>query len=78
MRRFVDEAKTTVALSHPNIVQILDLGRAKGQYYIAMEFVHDKSLRQISRKCREEGTLIPPWFLLNVVIKVAEGRLIRA
>ena len=34
---FVDEAKIAVQLTHSNIAQIFDLGKADGSYYIAME-----------------------------------------
>jgi serine/threonine-protein kinase len=37
VRRFVEEAKTAVELSHPNIVPVYELGVGQGVYYIAME-----------------------------------------
>jgi serine/threonine protein kinase len=37
VRRFVEEAKTAVELSHPNIVPVYELGVEQGIYYIAME-----------------------------------------
>jgi eukaryotic-like serine/threonine-protein kinase len=37
VRRFVEEAKTAVELSHPNIVPVYELGVEQGVYYIAME-----------------------------------------
>ena len=39
IRRFVEEAKTTVALSHPNIVPVYELGVEQGTYFLAMELV---------------------------------------
>ncbi len=36
--RFVEEAKTTVGLNHPNIVPVYELGVEQGVYYIALEF----------------------------------------
>ena len=38
-RRFVNEAKLSAQLTHPNIVQVIDFGRADGSLYIAMEYV---------------------------------------
>src|SRR3954454_10776450 len=40
VRRFVEEAKTTVALSHPNIVPVYELGVEQGTYFLAMELVN--------------------------------------
>src|ERR1700733_5425770 len=37
VQRFVEEAKTTVALSHPNIVPVYELGIEMGTYFLAME-----------------------------------------
>jgi len=42
---FFDEARIAAMLSHPNIVQIYDLGETAGRYYIAMEYVHGETLR---------------------------------
>jgi eukaryotic-like serine/threonine-protein kinase len=49
VRRFVEEAKTTVALSHPNIVPVYELGVELGTYFLAMEFVEGLSLAEILR-----------------------------
>lgn len=47
VRRFVDEAKTAVELSHPNIVPVYELGVEQGVYYIAMEFCAGATLAEI-------------------------------
>src|SRR6188472_4458921 len=47
VRRFVEEAKTTVALSHPNIVPVYELGVEQGTYFITMEFVEGVSVAQL-------------------------------
>src|SRR5207237_1639816 len=41
------EAKNAAALSHPNIVSIYDRGEAEGTYYIAMEFLDGRSLKEL-------------------------------
>jgi serine/threonine protein kinase len=56
---FVDEAKMVAGLTHPNIVQIFDLGRIEKSYYIAMEYVQGRDLRSILRRARERGTRMP-------------------
>src|SRR5262245_25726506 len=51
---FVDEARIAVQLSHANIVQIYELGKYENQYYIAMEYVSGKDLRQILDRFRKK------------------------
>jgi serine/threonine-protein kinase len=47
VRRFVDEAKTAVELSHSNIVPVYELGVEQGVYYIAMEFCAGATLAEL-------------------------------
>jgi len=56
---FVDEAKMVAGLTHPNIVQIFDLGKIEKSYYIAMEYVQGHDVRSILRRAREWGGLMP-------------------
>jgi len=44
-----DEARITVKLSHPNIVQVFDFGRVEDTYYIAMEYVDGLDLKSLVR-----------------------------
>ncbi len=44
---FVDEAKISAQLQHPNISQVYHLGQVDQSYFIAMEFIHGKDLRSI-------------------------------
>lgn len=73
VRMFINEALLAARLNHPNIVQIFDLGRLEGRYFIAMEHVPGRSFRQISRRRREQGELIPAWFILRVMAAVCDG-----
>lgn len=56
-RRFVIEAKTAAALSHPNVVDIYDFGEAPdGAMFIAMQFIQGRNLKELLRK---RGRLSP-------------------
>jgi serine/threonine protein kinase len=47
MDRFIREAKSAAALSHPTIAQIFEIGEHEGTRYIAMELVDGLTLRQL-------------------------------
>ncbi len=56
VKRFRREAQAAANLSHPNIVGIYDWGQAAGTYFIVMEIVEGRSLRDV---LRTEGALLP-------------------
>jgi beta-lactam-binding protein with PASTA domain/tRNA A-37 threonylcarbamoyl transferase component Bud32 len=47
IERFRREAQNAAGLSHPNIVSIYDRGEAEGTYYIAMEYLDGRSLKEL-------------------------------
>src|SRR4051812_43421162 len=47
---FLNEARVAARLTHPNIVQLFDLGKVDEQYFIAMEYVHGEDLRAILQR----------------------------
>ncbi|MEE9177633.1 MAG: Stk1 family PASTA domain-containing Ser/Thr kinase [Acidimicrobiia bacterium] len=56
VKRFRREAQAAANLTHPNIVGIYDWGQAQGTYFIVMEIVDGRSLRDV---LRSEGALLP-------------------
>lgn len=54
--RFEREAQAATTLSHPNIVEIYDVGEYKGHRYIVMEYVPGRTLKQV---IRSRGSLEP-------------------
>ncbi|MDN5363642.1 MAG: eukaryotic-like serine/threonine-protein kinase [Eubacteriales bacterium] len=56
VNRFRREAQAVAKLSHPNIVSVYDVGEDNGIYYIVMEYVEGKTLKEV---IREEGPLSP-------------------
>ena len=73
VRMFIDEAKLAAQLDHPNIVQIHDLGKARGAYYIAMEFVDGRDLRSLLRRIRETRLPMPEELAASVTLKIAQA-----
>jgi serine/threonine-protein kinase len=66
---FLDEARLASRLDHPNIVQIIDLGRAENAYFLAMEYVHGKSLRDVIHRAIEHGKVLP----LEAIFTIGRG-----
>lgn len=56
VKRFRREAQAAANLSHPNIVGIYDWGQSGGTYFIVMEIVDGRSLRDV---LKSEGALLP-------------------
>lgn len=54
---FINEAKMVAGLSHPNIVQIFELGKIGDYYFIAMEYVDGMDLRTILGRVRGKGII---------------------
>ena len=50
VRRFQREALSASSLSHPNIVEIYDVDEDDGDYYIVMEYIDGKNLKQLLKK----------------------------
>ena len=50
VRRFQREALSASGLSHPNIVEMYDVGEDNGNYYIVMEYIEGKTLKQLIKK----------------------------
>lgn len=69
VKRFNSEAQAAASLSHPNIVSIYDVGNEDNIYYIVMELVRGKTLKQI---ITEEGAL--PWkWSVNIAMQIASA-----
>ena len=73
-RAFIDmllhEARIAATLSHPNIVQIFDVGQADGLYFIAMEHVHGEDIRSIVRGMKAKSVAEFP---LEHALAIATG-----
>ena len=69
IRRFNVEAQSAAGLTHPNIVSVYDVGHEDGIYYIVMELIQGKTLKQI---IEEDGSL--PWkWSLNIVLQISSA-----
>ena len=73
VKMFMDEAKITALLQHGNIVRIYDFGKIDRNYFIAMECVEGKDVKQVLRKLAERRKLIPREFAVYIAMEAAKG-----
>ena len=73
VQMFLDEARIAARLNHPNIVQIFDLGRAGGTYFIAMEYIQGENLRTIAKTARKAGKPLPLGHIVKIMSQACEG-----
>ena len=69
VRRFQRDALQASSLSHPNIVEVYDVGEDNGEYYIVMEYVEGKHLKGLLKK---RGKLTIPE-VVDIMIQVTSG-----
>jgi serine/threonine protein kinase/tetratricopeptide (TPR) repeat protein len=73
VQMFVHEAKLSVALNHPNIVQVFDLGRVETEPYMAMEYIHGRDLTHTLRVIRRNGEQLDVGLAVFVAGRVLRG-----
>ena len=69
VRRFQREALSASSLSHPNIVEVYDVGEDNGLYYIVMEYIEGKHLKQLLKK-RGNLTLRE---VIDIMLQITDG-----
>ena len=68
IKRFQVEAQAAASLSHPNIVSVYDVGNEGNLYFIVMELIKGKTLKDI---IIEEGGALPWKWSTNIAIQIA-------
>src|SRR5574344_547625 len=69
VRRFQREALNASSLSHPNIVEVYDVGDDNGQYCIVMEYIDGKNLKDLLKK-RGKLTLSE---VVDIMSQISDG-----
>ena len=70
---FKDEAKIAVNLTHANITSIFEFGVEKQAFYLAMDYVEGRNLRQILNKMKKSGVSFSIEQVLYIIKEVAAG-----
>jgi serine/threonine-protein kinase len=70
---FVNEARLAALLTHPNIVQIFELNRAGATWFIAMEFIHGRTLRAVKAKLKAKEQPLPAVHAARIAASALHG-----
>jgi serine/threonine-protein kinase len=70
---FVNEARLSALLNHPNIVQVYDFGTIDDCYFISMEYLRGKDLLLVLRQLRAARKVMPPALAAFIAREVAAG-----
>jgi serine/threonine protein kinase len=70
---FLDEARLTARLNHPNIAQIFDVEAEAGQHLVVMEYVAGEDVRRLEKKARQSGSKIPLGAILRIIADASAG-----
>src|SRR5687767_10230119 len=71
VKMFLDEARLAAQLHHNNIVQVHDIGKEKGEYFFAMEYVHGEDLRKLLMKVNKKKEKVPFEHVVTIVTTAA-------
>ncbi len=70
---FIDEAKLTAQLIHPKIVQVIDFGEVKGQYFIALEFIDGFDALALLRGSAQKQLRLPMPICMFIAMEVLDA-----
>jgi len=70
---FLDEARLSMALSHPNIVHTYDVGELDGRYFMVMEYIDGQNLGVLLRTAKRSGAYPASHLWAGLMLGVLEG-----
>ena len=73
IRSFIDEARIAVELTHRNIVQVFDFGKADGELFLAMELIEGRDLRTAISQAIARDVRVPIPIAAYIIAEVGAG-----
>lgn len=71
--KFLDEGRIVVNLTHGNIVPVFDMGEEDGEYFIAMDYVPGRDLREVLKRVRKQDKRMPIHLAVHIVTEACKG-----
>jgi eukaryotic-like serine/threonine-protein kinase len=73
VRMFLNEARITSQVQHPNVVKVFELGQAHGEPFIAMELLEGHTFAELRMRAAEDGRRVPLAVALRILIEACRG-----
>ena len=71
--RFLDEARVVQKLTHPRIARTLEAGVVDKTYFLALEFISGRNLRDVHTRAQKLGRALPETLIVHVVSEMLEA-----
>ncbi|WP_426757262.1 protein kinase domain-containing protein [Myxococcus sp. Y35] len=73
VQMFLNEARITAQVRHPNVVTIIELGMEGHEPFIAMELLEGRSFAELRQEAAEHGQRVPLGITLRVLVEACRG-----
>ena len=73
VRMFLNEARITAQIHHPNVVQIFELGQVEGEPFIAMELLEGRTWAELRQRAAEQARRMPAGVALTILTEACRG-----
>lgn len=70
---FLDEARISASLSHPNVGPVFDLGEDNGTFFFVMEYLHGEHLGKVASEAARRAGRIAPGLGAYIIAQAADG-----
>jgi serine/threonine-protein kinase len=70
---FLNEARLAAQLQHPHITQVFGLENEGNSWFISMEYVHGRSLRDVIAAAKQQGLKVPPRIAARLASQALQG-----
>ncbi|MBL8913657.1 MAG: protein kinase, partial [Archangium sp.] len=73
VRMFLNEARITAQIAHPNVVKIYELGQVNGEPFIAMELLEGRTWAELRTRAAENARRMPAGVALTILTEACRG-----